>query len=101
MNRTILKLSSSDVKKRGFFSSRKKGTKIDDFEGLIYYIKKITKEKKITLLKDLIDIEKPIAQINGSWLKFLIISGTKYWDINEVQPMPLQFKLQIGGIEKI
>ena len=56
-------------KKRGFFSSRKKNSKLDEFDGLIYIPKNDVKQKKSVLaISDLKDIDKPLGKINGSWL---------------------------------
>lgn len=79
-------------KKRGFFGSRKAGTKIDDMEGILYYAKKGSTQPKITQIKELTDVELPVGQISGSWLKSLNISGTIYWDIDKVVPWVLRYE---------
>lgn len=78
-------------KKRRLFGSRKKGTKIDDIEGIIYYAKKGLKQPKIAEIKQLTDVELPVAHILGSWLHNLKIGGTTFWDIDRVQPYVLQY----------
>ncbi len=78
-------------KSRGLFSSRKKGTKIDDFDGIMYYAKRGSKMPKIEQLKELTDVERPVGQVTGSWLKSLKISGATFWDIDRVQPFLLEY----------
>ena len=79
-------------KKRGLFGSRKKGTKIDDFEGIIYYAKRGSKQPKVSQVKQLTDVDMPVGQISGSWLRTLKISGTTFWDIDRVQPCTLAYE---------
>jgi hypothetical protein len=80
-------------KKKSFFSSRKKGTKLDEFEGLIYIPKKNVKNKKeVYAVKDLKDVDKPLAPITGSWLNFVRIGDVTYWEMDKIRPLPLKFK---------
>ncbi len=79
-------------KSRSMFSSRKKGTKIDDFDGLIYYARKMDKpQEMVAQIKDLKDVEMPIGPITGSWLRSLKIAGATYWDIDKLEPAPVLF----------
>jgi hypothetical protein len=79
-------------KKKGFFSSRKKGTKIDDVEGVIYKVKPNANAKHHTKLKDLKNIEKKLCSITGSWLGSLRFDEKSYWSIDEVELPALKFK---------
>lgn len=80
-------------KKKNMFSSRKKGTKRDEVDGLIYAPKKDVKNKKqVHSISDLKDVESPIAQVKGSWLTSIQIEGITYWDMDSIRPMPLKFK---------
>jgi hypothetical protein len=42
---------------------------------------------EITELKQCKDVVKKICDIEGSWLKSLVIDGKKFWDINNDEPM--------------
>jgi len=81
-------------KKKSFFSSRKKGVKIDEIEGLIYIPKKdvVKNKKEVYEIKDIKDINKPLAPITGSWLKFVRIGDVTYWEMDKIRPLPLKFK---------
>jgi len=79
-------------KKRGIFSSRKKGTKIDDVEGVIYRVKPDINIKDHTKVKDLKDIEEKLCSITGSWLGSLKFDNKTYWNIDEVELPALNFK---------
>ena len=71
------------------FGSRKKGSKRDDFEGLIYkYNSKTAKKKRkdIKKLADLNDVKEVISNISGSWLTHLNIGGEEFWHINSASP---------------
>ena len=71
----------------GIFSSRKKGSKRDDFDGLLYHFKPIEgKGRKAKKLADLHDVESPIAPISGSWLKNLKIGEEERWTVNATTP---------------
>eukprot|EP00826_Nyctotherus_ovalis_P045740 TRINITY_DN5091_c0_g2_i1.p1 TRINITY_DN5091_c0_g2~~TRINITY_DN5091_c0_g2_i1.p1 ORF type:complete len:501 (-),score=132.62 TRINITY_DN5091_c0_g2_i1:126-1628(-) len=78
-------------KKRGLFSSRKKGTRIDDFDGVIYKVKPDVKSKSVGELKDLKDVDERICSVSGSWLGQLKIGNQVYWDIEKVELPPLNF----------
>lgn len=88
----------STYKKTGFWRKTESGKK-DDFTGMIYkcepfknpeattkliYGKNAT---EITELKQCKDLIKKICDIEGSWLKSLVIDGKKYWDIEQNEPM--------------
>jgi hypothetical protein len=77
-------------KGRGLFGFKKKGTKIDDFDGIIYYQKKGTTMERVEELKDLKDIDKVIAPITGSWVKCLKVGNEVLWDIDEVLPSTVE-----------
>ena len=79
-------------KKRSLFGSRKPGTKLDDVDGLIYYAQQGAKsQKSVTHRSELTDVERPVSQISGSWLRSLKIGGTVFWDIDQVVPYPLLY----------
>ena len=56
-------------KSDGFFSSRKKGSKRDEFEGIIYRWDMNIKQKKVEKIKELKDVESVISNISGSWIQ--------------------------------
>eukprot|EP00826_Nyctotherus_ovalis_P002050 TRINITY_DN10389_c0_g1_i11.p1 TRINITY_DN10389_c0_g1~~TRINITY_DN10389_c0_g1_i11.p1 ORF type:complete len:455 (-),score=103.04 TRINITY_DN10389_c0_g1_i11:136-1500(-) len=78
-------------KGRGLFGFRKKGTKIDDFDGIIYYRKQGAAAENVDELKDLKDVSKVIAKVSGSWLKCLKIGDDVLWDIDQVQPDVVEY----------
>ena len=78
-------------KGRGLFSSRKKGTKIDDFDGIMYHSKKGMPQQNISQLKELKDVDKVVGQITGSWLKELKIAGSIFWNIDKVLPHVIEY----------
>ncbi len=80
-------------KATGFFSSRKKGTKRDDFEGLLYKVKQhAPKQKKpINKVSELTDVESPICKITGSWLSNLKLGEEEYWNINASKPCAIWY----------
>lgn len=41
---------------------------------------------EITELSKIKDIVKPICELQGSWLRNLVIDGKKYWDIEDDVP---------------
>lgn len=79
-------------KKRGLFSSRKKGTKIDDFAGIIYRVKSDVVSKHTGKLKDLKDVKEELSSITGSWIGSLNFDDITYWDIDQVELPSLNFK---------
>lgn len=85
-------------KKRGFLSSRKKGSKHDEIDGLIYHPKvegkkENKKDKKdVHAINDLKDVGESIATVTGSWLDSIKIGETTYWEIDRFRPLPLKFK---------
>lgn len=89
-------------KRRNFYSSRKKGAKLDEFVGLIYVPKKEEKEAKevkgtkkrkdVYAVEDLKDVETPIAKVTGSWLEYIKIGEETYWEMDKIRPLPLRFK---------
>eukprot|EP00826_Nyctotherus_ovalis_P035735 TRINITY_DN3093_c0_g1_i5.p1 TRINITY_DN3093_c0_g1~~TRINITY_DN3093_c0_g1_i5.p1 ORF type:complete len:481 (-),score=161.09 TRINITY_DN3093_c0_g1_i5:30-1472(-) len=86
-------------KRRNFYSSRKKGVKLDEFVGLIYVPKKEEKEakgakkkKEVYAIEDLKDVETQIAKVTGSWLEYIKIGEETYWEMDKIRPLPLKFK---------
>ena len=87
----------STYKKSGFWKKVETGNK-DEFYGMIYEcnpIKDLAKSTKqhfskqaedVKDLKSIKDMVKEICEINGSWLKNLVIDGKTYWDITRDQP---------------
>lgn len=86
----------STYKKSGFWSIVESGQK-DEYVGLIYQCEPINPEQsfkqlfsknseEITDLSSIKDVVKPICELQGSWLKDLVIDGKKYWDIDENEP---------------
>ena len=81
----------------GFFKKTVSGSK-DEYKGLIYECEPILniqasarmlyskKAIEITKLTDIKDLVRPICEINGSWLKNLVISNKVYWDIERDIP---------------
>jgi len=79
-------------KKKGLFSSRVKGSKIDHIEGIIYKANKnIAPNDNAVEIKHLKDVEEVLDKITGSWLENIKIADTEYWNINKVLPVPLKF----------
>ena len=86
--------------KSGWFGSVKRSGKVDDFEGVIYEInldkfvelgmnaQKIYEWKHPTKLEEIKDIEKPICEIKGSWLKGIYIDGKAYWEQDDAKFLP-------------
>eukprot|EP01022_Parablepharisma_sp_SALTPOND_P004220 TRINITY_DN1190_c0_g1_i1.p3 TRINITY_DN1190_c0_g1~~TRINITY_DN1190_c0_g1_i1.p3 ORF type:complete len:471 (-),score=49.44 TRINITY_DN1190_c0_g1_i1:72-1484(-) len=74
----------------GVFSSRKKGYKRDDLEGILYRTKAEPvhkkKKKEIKKMADLNDVGEMLAPIKGSWLTHINIAGQEYWNINQNTP---------------
>ncbi len=77
----------------GIFSSRKKGSKRDDFEGLIYRTKAAPHKKKKSIKKpsDLNDVAEMLLPIKGSWLNNVRIGTEEYWNINQSHPGKLWY----------
>jgi len=78
-------------KGRGLFGFRKKKTKIDDFDGIMYYRKEGTTMERVEELKDLKDVDKIITTITGSWLKCLKAGDDILWSIDEVSPSAIKY----------
>lgn len=80
-------------KSTGLFSSRKKGAKRDDFDGLLYKWKQHEPKpkKKITKITELKDIETPISKISGSWLRHLLIGDQECWNIHSNHPCAISY----------
>lgn len=80
-------------KKRGLFSSRVKGSKIDHIDGIIYRPKNAPPSNvKPSQLKDLQDVDKVLGKVTGSWLHSIYIDNAQYWNIDEINPSPLTFE---------
>ena len=80
----------------GLFSSRKKGSKRDQFEGLVYRYKEMgdtkkKKKKKIKKLSDIADVEQSICSITGSWLHNLKIGEEETWRMDSSNPASLWY----------
>jgi hypothetical protein len=87
----------STYKVSGFFSKTETGKK-DEYTGLIYECEPISDPQEsarqlysknaieITDLTRIKDMVKPICELEGSWLRNLIIDGKKYWDIDDNIP---------------
>jgi hypothetical protein len=87
----------STYKKSGFFKKTVSGKK-DEYIGVIYQCDPITDpvesaknlySKSAIEVKDLgkiKDLKKHICDIQGSWLRTLVIDGKKYWDIDAEIP---------------
>lgn len=78
------------IKEGGMFSSHTYAGKTDEFRGIIYVRdKKIdstgVKYKKI---RDINDIRMHLCDIEGSWLKELIIDGKRYWNVDDEDQRP-------------
>jgi len=77
-------------KKTGWFKTTVEGSR-DGIEGIIYEATHLDSSKAgikkhfckeiefITDLNNLTDVKKPLAKIQGSWLKNLVIDGKQYW----------------------
>jgi hypothetical protein len=88
----------STYKKTGFWRKTESGKK-DEFTGMIYQCEPFKNPEattkliygknatEITELKQCKDMVKKICDIEGSWLKSLVIDGKKFWDINNDEPM--------------
>jgi len=84
------------MKAGGIFSSNTYAGKTDDFRGLIYKPKakkkkdkKKDKDKKFSKYKHMEeDAEEIYSEIEGSWLRELIIDGEEYWNINNPELRP-------------
>ena len=97
----------STYKKSGFFKKTVSGKK-DEFIGIIYqctpikdpfetakqlYSKQAADIKDLGKLKD---VQKQLCEIQGSWMRNLIIDGKKYWDIDT--DVPDRFRPHIEGV---
>lgn len=81
----------------GFFSKTESGKK-DEYVGLIYNCDPITDPRQtlgelygknaieITELSKIKDLREQICEVEGSWLKRLVIGGKTYWNIEEHIP---------------
>ena len=93
--KAVIKFST--YKKSGFWKKTETGRK-DEYRGVIYHcdpIKdpqesaKLLYSKLAIEIKDLSkikDIAKPICDLQGSWLHYLVIDGKKYWDMDSDIP---------------
>jgi len=99
-------LCMNTFKKTGWIRSSTSGCK-DSMTGIIYEASKpLTGDKEsikknygrdfemINDIKGVKDIKKKICEIEGSWLKQLIIGGKTYWDIEVDVPIRQQVILQ-------
>lgn len=85
----------STYKKSGFWKKSETGKK-DEFTGIIYKSKRMADKKlnniykespdEIKDIKSIKDMEEQICEIQGSWLRNLIIDNQKFWDIDEFTP---------------
>jgi hypothetical protein len=90
-------LIMNTFKKTGWIRTSTSGRK-DSMTGIIYESKTLKGCKEsikknyskdiefVTDLKNLKDIKKQVAKIEGSWLENLYIDGKKYWDVDEQTP---------------
>jgi len=81
------------MKAGGVFSSHKYAGKTDDFRGLIYKPKKSTKKsKKRTEYSKYKHMEEEAeviySELEGSWLRELIIDGKQWWHTDDVNLRP-------------
>jgi hypothetical protein len=80
------------MKSGGIFSSHKFAGKTDDFRGMIYRpTAKARKEtdKKYSKYKHIEEeAEEVFCEIEGSWLRGLIIDGVEWWDIDDPEMRP-------------
>ena len=80
------------MKAGGVFSSHKYAGKTDDFRGLIYKPKKSSKKKPRTDFSKYKHIEEEAEEIyselEGSWLRELIIDGKQWWHTDDPDLRP-------------
>ena len=86
----------STYKKSGFFRKKESGKK-DEYFGSIFECPPITDfstkalynkhDLSVRELKDVKDVGKQICEIQGNWLKKLMIDGKEYWNIDQTKPM--------------
>ena len=80
----------------GFFGSRKKGHKKDEFEGLLYKWNPLAPNKKHpNKLSELKDVEAPITKISGSWLSSLKFGDEEFWNIDSCKPCGIWYLPQV------
>ncbi len=75
----------------GFFSSRKKGTRRDDFEGLLYRFDPSKKQKRVKKMSEVKDISSPLSKISGSWLSHIKFGDDTLWSIDAVRPCEIWY----------
>ena len=65
-----------------------KQKRFDEFVGKIYKYDPILnlQKKEPTKIAEIKDIQKEICNLQGSWLKELIIDGKEYWNIETMHP---------------
>lgn len=80
------------MKTGGVFSSHKYAGKTDDFRGLIYKPKKSSKKKQRTDYSKYKHIEEEAeevySELEGSWLRELIIDGKQWWHTDDPDLRP-------------
>ena len=81
------------MKAGGIFSSHKYAGKTDDFRGLIYRPKNKEGKKKsknnFTKYKHIEEEAEAIyCELEGSWLRELIIDGKEWWRIDDPEVRP-------------
>lgn len=97
-------LLMSTFKKSGWIRQSTSGCK-DSMSGIIYDSKPLSNDPEtvrknyckdiefVSDIKNLKDVKKKLASIEGSWLKNLTIDGKVYWDIDQMVPsrqLPLE-----------
>jgi hypothetical protein len=80
------------MKSGGFFSSNQFAGKTDEFRGLIYKPKSTAPFDKKKVYSKYKHMEEEAAEvyseIEGSWLRGLIIDGEEWWDIDDPEMRP-------------
>ena len=80
------------MKAGGVFSSHKYAGKTDDFRGLIYKPKAASKKKPRTEFSKYKHMEEEAeeiySEIEGSWLRELILDGKQWWHVEDAELRP-------------
>jgi len=80
------------MKAGGIFSAHKFAGKTDDFRGMIYKPTKEGKADKTKKYSKYKHIEEEATEVyselEGSWLRGLVIDGVEWWDINDPDLRP-------------
>ena len=97
----------STYKKSGWIKSSSSGCK-DSMSGIIFdCAKKLTGDAEsvkknygrdfemLTEMKQIKDVKKKLCEIEGSWLKNLVIDGKTYWDIE--RDIPIRQKVALNN----